>query len=268
MLTRSLQSLLFKAGIYRPIYSVFERVCAPHRARERAAMLELYRSVVRPGDLVFDIGAHVGSRSDVFVKLGARVVAVEPNPECAWRIRARYPRVLVEEVAVGDQVGEAELFVCPKYTTTSSLSRAWLSQLSSQVAMFRHTSWDHVLKVPVTTLDRLIARHGLPNYIKIDVEGYDLNVLMGLSRAVSYVSFEFQPMAVDMGVECLDRLASLGYTLFNYTHLEQLTFRYAQWVSRDELLQSLRSDRGDHHESYGDVFAALSPELDANPSPP
>src|SRR5262245_44693094 len=72
--------------------------------RHRAAMDHLYGQFVRPGDLVFDVGAHVGDRIGVFRRLGARVVAVEPQPALVKTLRLIYGRdraVTIEPVAVG-----------------------------------------------------------------------------------------------------------------------------------------------------------------------
>ena len=73
-----------------------------------AAMDRLYGGLVRRGDLVFDIGAHVGDRVASFSRLGARIVAVEPQPALVKVLKLFYGRcadVAIEAVAVGRAAG-------------------------------------------------------------------------------------------------------------------------------------------------------------------
>src|SRR5262245_25355964 len=89
------------------------RVYYGHRER-RAAMDRLYGQFVRQGDLVFDVGSHVGDRIGAFRRLGARVVAVEPQPALVTTLKLLYGRdhnVTIEAKAVGRSSGEIELKV-------------------------------------------------------------------------------------------------------------------------------------------------------------
>src|SRR5690348_14843897 len=87
------------------------RIYYGDRVRQ-TAMDRLYRQFVRPDDLVFDIGAHVGDRVAAFRRLGARVVAVEPQPALLRALRLLYRRddaVAIEPVAVGRSAGTVAL---------------------------------------------------------------------------------------------------------------------------------------------------------------
>ena len=84
-----------------------ERECAREPSLRRR---DLYRQFMGRGDLVFDVGANVGNRVDVFLSLHARVVAIEPLPECAQRLRDTFQRrCIVLETALGAAAGTAEL---------------------------------------------------------------------------------------------------------------------------------------------------------------
>lgn len=192
------------------------RLGAEARAR-RAAMDRLYGRFIRAWDLAYDIGSHVGDRVACFRRLGARVVAVEPQPALARTLRLLYrrdPRVLVEETAVGRQAGTAELHLNPRNPTVSTLSGALIAS-ARHAPGWQGQRWTRQIRVPVTTLDRLIERHGAPAFIKIDVEGLEAEVLQGLSRPVPALSFEFTTIQRRVALEAVDRCQALGYRWFN-----------------------------------------------------
>jgi len=177
---------------------------------QRLAEVNFYRTIIRPGDLVFDVGANVGFKSEVFLECGASVVALEPNPNCHPIIE--YDHVnnkafqLVKK-GVGSEEGTLLLNV-EGTSPTSSFRNDW------KYAGLGYAGGAEAKRVEVlvTTLDQLIAEHGVPSYIKIDVEGFELEVLKGLSRSIPLLSFEFG--IIESGdkllKQCLDQLATLG----------------------------------------------------------
>jgi len=93
---------------------------------DHSAMDRLYGRFIKPGDLVFDVGAHVGDRIAAFRRLGARVVACEPNPALVKALRLIYGRdadVVIEPVAVGAKPGEIALSINTDNPTVSTASR-------------------------------------------------------------------------------------------------------------------------------------------------
>ena len=147
-------------------------------------MDRLYARFVRPGDLVFDIGAHVGDRVASFRRLGARVVAAEPQPAAAKVLKLLYGRnrdVAIEAVAVGRAAGTIGLMINPDNPTVSTASNEMVSA-AREAPGWETQRWSQAIRVPITTLDSLMARHGVPTFIKIDVEGFEYEVLVGLSR--------------------------------------------------------------------------------------
>jgi FkbM family methyltransferase len=146
-----------------------------------------YRQFVKPGELVFDVGANEGEYTRSFLALGARVVAVEPQPQCLRLLRTiRNRRLSIEPVAVGDHFGTATLRVCSD-DGMSSLSEEWVERLGKR---YSHREWNTRVDVQVVTLDSLIAKHGEPDFIKIDVEGYEPQVLAGLNVMPRGLTFE------------------------------------------------------------------------------
>src|SRR3954451_4726077 len=129
-----------------------------------AAMDRLYREFVGPGDLVFDIGAHVGDRIGAFRRLGARVVALEPQPALAKTLRLIYgrdPMVTIQGHAVGRQPGSVTMNLNLNNPTISTASVDFMAAAAG-AAGWQGQVWSKRVQVPLTTLDALIAQHGTP----------------------------------------------------------------------------------------------------------
>lgn len=227
--------------------------------RRQRRMRDLYPQFVAPGDLVFDVGAHVGNRARAFSSLGCRVVALEPQPDFARLLRAlfgRSPRIHILQVAVGDRAGRAILSVSERTPTVSTIEPAWRDARASEPD-FAGVRWNQRLEVETTTLDLLIARFGVPSFIKIDVEGGEPAVLAGLTRAVPALSFEYLPRALDQVRACITRLSALGTYRYNWSPGETFSLAAASWLSGKELLGELGTPRA--RQRSGDVYARLSP---------
>ena len=186
--------------------------------RERsAAMDRLYRRFVRRGDLVFDIGAHVGDRTTAFRRLGARVVAVEPQPALVRTLKLLYGRdseVMIEPAAVGRNPGSIELMINIDNPTVSTVSEDFIDDARAAPGWETQT-WTKKLRVPVTTLDALISRHGVPAFIKIDVEGYEAEALAGLTQTIAALSFEFTTIQRSVALACVERCGALDHHATN-----------------------------------------------------
>lgn len=226
------------------------------RPGRQKALRRLYAPFVVPGELVFDVGAHLGDRSAAFAGLGARVVALEPNPELLpWlrRLVGRRPEVEVVAEAVGREEGLADLAVSDATPTLSTLSEGWRQRITRENPTFRGVRWERTVRVPVTTLDRLIDRYGEPSFCKIDVEGHEAAVLEGLSRPLEAVSLEFVAGGVEVAVRCVRRLAALGAYDFNAVPGEEREFVHARWIDADAMADWLEGGAGG--ASSGDVYA-------------
>jgi FkbM family methyltransferase len=221
-------------------------------------MRRLYAGFVKPGDLVFDIGAHAGNRVRGFAALGCRVVALEPQPDFARLLHAlfgRSPRIEIVEAAVGAVAGRASLSISDRTPTVTTLAAGWREARSREPG-FGRVRWNRRIEIETTTLDLLIARCGAPAFVKIDVEGGEPGVLAGLTQAVPALSFEYVPGAIDEVRECLRRLGVLGRYRFNWSAGESFRLESASWLTGDELLASLDTPRA--RRESGDVYARLT----------
>jgi FkbM family methyltransferase len=223
--------------------------------KTRRAKDRLYGQFIHPGDLAFDIGAHVGDRVASFRRLGARVVAVEPQPALVRVLRFLYGRkrnVVIEAVLVGSSIGRADLRINVDNPTISTVSAAFVDAADGAPG-WEGQRWTRMIRMPVTTLDTLIARHGTPAFIKIDVEGFEADVLAGLTRPVKALSFEFTTIQRDVAHRCIERCAALGFSTFNAALGESQMLIGETWMSAQEIRRWV--DALPHDANSGDIYA-------------
>jgi FkbM family methyltransferase len=225
---------------------------AGHRART-----QFYAQFVAPGDLVFDIGANVGNRTAVFEALGAVVVAVEPQAACQRELARRYgrkERVHLVRAGLGARIGTLDLYVGSAHTLTT-MSSDWMEATRRSGRFSGHT-WTRQGTVPVTTLDELIREYGRPGFCKIDVEGYEVEVLEGLSQPLGVVSLEFAAEYLNKTKAALELLSTLGAREFNLSLGESYVLHNADWVGAEAIVAALTGLADPL--AFGDVYARFA----------
>jgi FkbM family methyltransferase len=233
-----------------------------HGDADRVARMRAHYAMLVPaGGLAFDIGAHVGDRTSVFRRLGARVVAVEPQPAAMRALRlihGRDPGVTLVAAALGAEAGKARMRVNSANPTVSTLSDSFVAAADG-AAGWQGQHWDGDVEVPVTTLDALIAAHGVPDFTKIDVEGLEDAVLAGLTRPLPCLSFEVTMIHRQVALRALQRLATLGPYRVALSLGESFEMEPGGWRTPAEMGRCLEA-LPDSANS-GDVYAALPAHL-------
>ena len=244
-------------------YYRYQRNWKKHRSRKKRGgyyknadeQQTFYSQFLKPGDLVFDVGANIGDKAELFLSLGVKVVAVEPQESC-WRVlkrRFKGQDVTVEACGLSFKKGQSEFYL-DKSTTLSSMSPEWIKAVKESGRFLTH-NWSSKVVITTRTLDDLICQYGMPMFCKIDVEGFEYGVLKGLSRPIPAISMEFVAERIEPTLQCIDYLTGLGNYHFNYYLGEAGQWADEKWLNPKEIKKVLISLDGTL--STGDFYACL-----------
>lgn len=229
--------------------------------RKMKKMRELYSQFVQQGSLCFDVGANTGSRVASFLMLKAKVIAIEPQHICYKELQKNFKteNVTVVPKGVGAK-NEIKDFYIADDSLISSFSPEWIK--GQKTGYFKNNKWDHVEKVEIVTLDMLIEQYGIPDFIKIDTEGFELEVLKGLSRPVKALSFEYTlPHQKDKAVECIEVIDNLYQEkgMYNICRDEDYKMKFQEWIPANEIIKLVKGETFtvENFGLYGDVYAKV-----------
>lgn len=244
-----------------PLYSFhFARKNAQRNLERRAediARRLIYSQFASAGDLVFDIGANVGDHTKLFLDLGCKVIAVEPQRTCAATLRRSFgDRIKIVKAAVTDRAGFATMQKHDTLHPMATLSDEWLSRLDNS------SEWIRRENVETTTFDNLINAHGLPTFAKIDVEGSELKVFDGLSRRIDAVCFEYAREMMGDAKACIEKLETFARYKYNFLFADTYELHLSEWLNAEDFYSFLPQ------ATWGDVYAssADSPHPDLSGS--
>ena len=158
------------------------------------------------------------------------------------------------QAALGSKECEEELIVSNAHTI-SSMNNEWIQSVRAS-GRFHDYKWNKRLRVQVTTLDKLCECYGEPRFCKIDVEGFEFEVIKGLSHPIPFISFEFTPEFIDPAIKSIKRLSAIGKYEFNYAVGESMAWVLAMWLGPEEMCGTLLSLT--NKSIFGDVYARVS----------
>jgi len=203
---------------------------------------QFYASIIHENDLCFDVGANYGNRVSAFLHAKARVVAVEPQKECCDFLEKKYgKRIIIINKGLGTKEETKEFYIS-NISSLSTFSNEWINTVEAS-SRFENSTWERKEIVALTTLDKLIEYHGIPAFIKIDVEGYELEVLSGLTKPVRMISFEYTvPERIDTALQCLQRILCNNNSIeCNYSVREHMRFELSKWISVQDMQHLIQS---------------------------
>ena len=213
-------------------------------------MHEIARAIL-PGELVFDIGAHTGAKTEWFLQRGARVVAVEPQSACIDILRRRcgnYSNLTIVQKGLSDAVGTMTMHINDHEPVLSTFSQKWMT------GRFSDKVWAKHVEIEMTTFDSLINQFGSPRYTKVDVEGFEKQVMLGLTKKHGVISLEFTTEFLDDIRDMIWYARGLGYGYFNYSFGESANLSLPTWLAASEFVSALRSVCSNDPLAWGDIY--------------
>jgi FkbM family methyltransferase len=227
------------------------------REDKRKEIISFYSQFVPQGGLVFDIGANIGNRIEIFLELGANVVAVEPQAACIAILKKKFGnKISIEHTGLSSSEGVQEFHIADE-STISTFSKEFI--LKTGADRFKRNKWKETITVPVTTFDRLIKKYGVPDFTKIDVEGFESEVLKGLTSGIPAFSFEYcVPEMAENLSSCLQRANTLDSSAsYNYSVGETFQMKLNEWRSFSEFLPLVK-EKSFHKTLFGDIYTKSS----------
>jgi FkbM family methyltransferase len=253
---QKIKSLIGEVNVYRLREwknSILPNEYSRNEKAEMTRRQAFYSKFVNTNDLCFDVGANLGNRVVALLAVNSRVVAVEPQVFCQKVLKMRFgKKITVVPMGLGEAEEVREFYVSDA-SYLSSFSKSWIDSVKKN--RFKDNNWNNVGKVQMTTLDKLIAEYGTPAFIKIDVEGFELEVLKGLNSPVKMISFEYTtPEQTERAIGCIERIRSVNPDIeCNYSVGESMEFEMAEFIKVEELLQLINSGKF-IETGFGDIY--------------
>jgi len=241
---------IFKAiGLYAFAINMENKIITIFSKSERK---KFYSQFIQPGDLCFDVGANIGNRTVIFLELGAKVVAVEPQKECYEKLTKRFGnKIELVKKGLGEKENVEKLYVS-ELSAISSFSKEHVDVMKED--RFKGTSWNHTVDIEMTTMDSLVDQYGVPVFCKIDVEGYEYDVLKGLTKPLKTLSLEYiVPENLQVLINCINHLKELGEIECNYSFAEKMDMSLSTWLSGSEMVKYIQTQEF-IKTSWGDIY--------------
>ena len=173
-----------------------------------------YSQFLPENGIYFDIGANFGNRIEPLMGQKLKIIAIEPQLECVKYLKLRFKNsITIVNKGLGEKVEKKKMHIADN-PVLSSFSKEWIDK-TKESGRFKKYAWNKTRQIQMTTFDKVIEKFGKPDFAKIDVEGYEYNVLQGLTKPVKVISLEYTaPEGIDM-MENLNTACRKGLTVMN-----------------------------------------------------
>lgn len=215
--------------------------------------VQFYSQFINKGDLCFDIGANMGNRTEIFLKLGAKVIAVEPQESCYQYLNNKFvKKATIIKKGIGSK-NEMKDFFISNHNQLSTFSKEWIQTLQSD--RFKESKWYESKPIEIITLDSIIEKTKIPQFIKIDVEGFELEVFKGLSKPFRFLCFEFAvpDNLINLQLSLEQLHTNYKNLVFNYAEMDNTFLELNQWISYNEIMELINTEEFSLH-SAGDIY--------------
>ena len=214
-----------------------------------------YAEFVGKGDMVFDIGPHQGEYSEVFLKLGAKVLAVEPRPSQQVFLNELFKdnkRFMVYNAAVGSKLNVLPM---PEDRITPVIAALPYADEQQLLTHYMTASMSKTIDIQVVTLDKMIEEFSLPMFCKINVEGFGSEVLRGLSYTIPCIAVDISTYNLERVAEIIRVLLGLNKYEFNWSRNGSYKLEEKNWLNAKALHSSIAEYRKAYIE--GVLFARI-----------
>lgn len=215
--------------------------------------IELLKKIICKNDLCFDVGANNGHVTHAMLEVGADVVCFEPLLDFVKNLHREFlyeSRVKIVPYALGSKEGISILNLSKEASALASMSDKWVSE-----GRFSENNFGFRYKVPVISLEYAISTYGTPKFIKINVEGFEKNVIEGLFEPIEFISFEYSKEFSIDSLYIMEYLLKLSNYKFNFSLAETWSFMFSSWMDADKLIDKLSFI--DDKLLWGDIYARL-----------
>lgn len=219
-------------------------------ARLKKKLTSFYAEFVHNNALVFDIGANDGDYTEIFHELGAKVIALEPQPSELTKLKARFNRnkkVVIVPKGVGPKNGKMDFYISSFNNPNSTFSKDFQKK-----SRYSYRKWDTKISVEVVTINDLIKEYGVPDFCKIDVEGYEFEILSVLKKPLPALSFEFITEMNDKTVKIIKHLETLDRYKYNVCFGMSYRYEFNEWITAKELITNLKKNKNKNLQ--GDIY--------------
>jgi FkbM family methyltransferase len=221
---------------------------------------QFYSAFVGQGDLVFDIGPHEGEYSEVFLKKGAKVLAVEPRPVYQKLLNKLFegnPHFMIHQAAVG---GKMNMIPMPEDRITPVIAALPYADEQQYWQHVMTSSNSKTVDIQIVTLDELIRLYGLPAFCKVNIEGFSAEVLRGLSQPIPAIAIDFASYNLERIAEVIRQLFNVDKYEFNWSKDGNFKLEEKVWMNAKALHASIAEYRKSRIE--GVLFARIAQQYD------